>query len=697
MRDVNEASAKLVLVHERKMANNCFDDAAKEQHAAALCNQGKLTEAEAILRELIAAGTNNHNIYGNLAAIYGMQGRFNELVDLLNKALQLEPTYPEAHNNLGIALQEQGKLIEAISSYKTAIELKHNFPEAHNNLGNALQYQGKLTEAIVSYQTAIEQRSNFPEAHNNLGNVLQKLGDLKAAVTSYNRALQIKPNFVDAHYNLGNAHKEQGDLNTAIACYQNALRLKPNFPESFNNLGFTFQQLGDLNAAMKSYRMALHLKPNYPEAYHNLGNALKEQGDIKAAINSYNIALQLKPHFPEAHNNLGSALKEHGDLKTAIASYQNALRVNPNYPEAHINLGNACEENGDITAAMALYKKALELQPDNPEAHLNLSLALLLSGDYENGWDHYEWRTKQNKLYVKSYSAPKCNAWQGEQLNQEHKLLLCAEQGLGDTLQFMRYACFLKDQGINVSLSTPIRLHPLIKSSGIDLSPLTPQQANNVNSGYWAPLISIASQLKVSPSNPILTHPYIKSTSDLNSKWEEIFSKGYRPVIGINWQGNRNDRSRKERNIPIRCLKRIIEEHTGDFVCLQRDAQKVDILELIPSSKATSQQAEISRIADSDNPDDFLEYAAIITNCDLVITIGSTVAHLSAGIGKTTWVLLPTVPDWRWGLEGNTTFWYPSMRLFRQRERGNWDDVMESVAEALKEHFEDRPTPNKPA
>ena len=256
----------------------------------------------------------------------------------------------------------------------------------------------------------------------------------------------------------------------------------------------------------------------------------------------------------------------------------------------------------------------------------------------------------------------------------------------------MRYALFLRNQNINVSLCAHTRLHPLIKASGIDHSPLTPEQTNRIKTGYWAPLLSVPRHLKVRPSNPLLTHPYIKSTSELDSKWEEIFSEENRPIIGINWQGNRNDTNRKERNIPTLCFKRLIEEHTGNFVCLQRSAQKADIMELIPKSKATVQQAAISRIADSDNPNDFLEYAAIITNCDLVITTGCTVAHLAAGTGIPTWVLLPKVPDWRWGLEGNNTFWYPSMRLFRQRERGNWDEVMERVAETLQEYCRSIPT-----
>jgi len=609
-------SAAKPTAHKKQAVTTSADHAAKEQQAVALINQGKLQEAEAIYRELIEAGKSNHIVYGNLAAICGMQGRFDELLELLKKALQLKPNYPDAHNNLGIALKEQGDLTAAIASYNTALQLKPNYPDAHNNLGNALKEQGDLTAAIASYNTALQLKPNFPEAHNNLGNALQEQGDLTAAIASYNTALQ--------------------------------------------------------------------LKPNYPDAHNNLGNALKEQGDLTAAIASYNTALQLKPNFPDAYNNLGIALKEQGDLDAAIASYNTALQLKPNYPDAHNNLGNALQEQGDLTAAIASYNTALQLKPNYPDAHWNTSLTMLLGGDYKNGWEKYEWRTKKEKNTSKPHALPKCDQWSEEHtLKTTSQLLLVTEQGLGDTLQFMRYATALRNEGISVSLCAQPKLHSLIKTSGIDPLPLTPQQANQVSEGQWIPLLSVPRCLEVSPENPIITEPYIKTTDELDAKWAGILAVEQRPIVGINWQGNPKIEKigLRGRSLALETFAPITGSSQISLLSLQKGFGSEQLETCSFKGRFISCQDQVN------DTWDFLETAAIIANCDLIITSDTSVAHLAGGMGKTTWLLLHKVPDWRWGLEGDTTFWYPSMRLFRQRERGNWDEVMERVAEALQEHF----------
>jgi len=694
------------------------DHSTKEQQAVALINQGKLQEAEAIYRELIAAGTGNHIVYGNLAALCVMQGRFDGLIKLLRKALQLKPNYPDAHNNLGIALKEQGDLSGAIASYNTALKLKPNYPDAHNNLGIALQEQGDLTAAIASYNAALKLKSNHPEAHFNLGNALKEQGDLAAAIASYNSALKLKHNYPEAHYNLGNALKEQGDLDAAVASYSTALQLKPGHPEAHNNLGNALQEQGDLDAAIASYNTALQLKPNhpeahnnlgnvlqeqgdldaaiaafntalqlksnYPEAHYNLGNALQEQGDLDAAIASYSTTLQLKPNHPEAHNNLGNALREQGDLDAAIASYNTALQLKPNYPEAHNNLGNALHEQGDLTAAITAYNTALQLKPNYPEAHWNSSLTMLLGGDYKNGWEKYEWRSKRENNTSKPHAIPKCHQCSGDvALDKTKQLLLVSEQGLGDTLQFMRYATSLRNKGISVSFSAQPRLHSLIQASGIDLSPLTPKQANQVAEGEWIPLLSVPRYLEVSPDNPVMTEPYIKTTDELHAKWAEILSAEQLPIVGINWQGNPETETTglRGRSLPLEAFAPITSRSQISLLSLQKGFGSEQLETCSFKDRFVSCQDQVSEIWD------FLENAAIIANCDLVITSDTSVAHLAGGLGKTTWLLLHKEPDWRWGLEGDTTFWYPSMRLFRQKERGNWNDVMERVTEALQEHF----------
>ena len=591
------------------------DHAAKEQQAVSLINQGKLQEAEALYRELIAAGTNNHIVYGNLAAICGMQGRFDELIEFLRKALELNPKHPDAHNNLGNALKEQGDLDAAIASYNTALQLKPNYPDTHINLGIALKEQGDLDAAIASLKTA----------------------------------LQLKPNHPDAHYNLGIALQEQGDLDAAIASYKKSLELKPNYPDAHNNLGIALQEHGNLTASITSYKKALELKPNYPDAHNNLGNALKEQGDLTSAITSYNTALQLKSNYPEAHNNLGNALKEQGDLTAAIASYN----------------------------------KALELKPNHPDAHNNLSLTELLTGNYKNGWIRYEYRfqAKSGKAIVDA--TPPSQQWNGEEITKGSKLLLVSEQGLGDTLQFMRYATALRMQGASVSLCAPPKMHTLIQVSGIEQSPVTPKQANQVSEGQWIPLLSVPKHLDVSPGNPVINEPYIKTTDELIAKWAGTLEAEQRPVIGINWQGNPKTEKTglRGRSISLEAFAPITGTSQISLLSLQKGFGSEQLETCSFKDRFVSCQDQIN------DTWDFLETAAIISNCDLVITSDTSVAHLAGGMGKTTWLLLHKVPDWRWGLEGDTSFWYPSMRLFRQSERGNWDEVMERVAEELQKQF----------
>jgi len=637
-----------------RIAKNSADHAAKEQQALALINQGRLQKAEEIYRELIATGTNNFIVYGNLATICGRHGKHHELIELLKKTIELNPNHPEAHYNLGNGLREQGDITAAITSYKTALQLNPNHPEAHNNLGNALMEQGDLEAAIAAFNTSLRHKPNYPEAQNNLGNALTEKGNLEAAITSYNTALKLKPNFPEAHFNLGNALTDQEDLEAAIA----------------------------------SYNTALELKPDYPKAHHNLGFALQEKGEIEAAIDSYNKALELDPSHPEAHNNLGLALTILGDLEAAIAALKTALRLNPNHLEAHNNLGAALQEKGEIKAAIASYNTAIKLNPDYPSAHCNLSFTELLIGDYKNGLEKYEYRFQIKKAKGILNASPNCPQWDGNALGKEEKLLLVSEQGLGDTFQFMRYAIALRNKGIALSLCAPPKLHSLIKTSGIDPSPLTPEQANQVNNGCWIPLLSVSRHLEVSPDNPIITDPYIKTTDELIDKWDDILSSEKRPIIGINWQGNPDHERTTSigRSLPLKTFAPIPSKTNALLVSLQKGFGSEQLETCSFKDSFVSCQDQISEAWD------YLETAAIIANCDLVITSDTSVAHLAGGMGKTTWLLLKKVPEWRWGLEGDATFWYPSMRLFRQEVQGDWNEVMERVAEELQKLFGDTST-----
>ena len=429
---------------------------------------------------------------------------------------------------------------------------------------------------------------------------------------------------------------------------------------------------------------ALKLGPLYPYAHFNLGVALQEKGELKSAINSYKTAIKLKPNYPEAYNNIGNALKDQGDPIAAIESYRAAIQLKSNYPEAYNNLALTLQGQGDLIGAAEYYRKAIKLQPHYPEAHWNFSLTMLLGGDYKNGWEKYEWRTKNSKNAVLPHAIPMCGQWNNENtLKETLQLLLVSEQGLGDTLQFMRYAIALRNEGVSVSLCAQTKLHSLIQASGIDPSPLTPKQAKKITEGKWIPLLSVPRLLKVSPRRPIISKPYIKTTEELTRKWRRILGATERPVIGINWQGDPKTEiaGLQGRSLALEAFAPITRGNPISLVSLQKGYGSDQLETCTFKDRFVSCQDQISETLD------FLETAAIIANCDLVITSDTSVAHLAGGMGKVTWLLLKKVPEWRWGLEGDTTFWYPSMRLFRQIEPGNWNELMKRVAEALEKHL----------
>ena len=225
--------------------------------------------------------------------------------------------------------------------------------------------------------------------------------------------------------------------------------------------------------------------------------------------------------------------------------------------------------------------------------------------------------------------------------------------------------------------------HTLIQASDIDSSPLTPEQADQVSEGQWLPLLSVPRLLEVSPSNPIVTEPYIKTTEEFNTKWAEILGGEERPVVGINWQGNPNVEKAelRGRSLALETFAPIASKIKTSFVSLQKGFGSEQLATCSFKHRFVNCQEQINQTWD------FLETAAIIANCDLIITSDTSVAHLAGGMGKNTWLLLTKNPEWRWGIEGDKTFWYPSMRLFRQKERGNWNEVIEQVAEALETHF----------
>ncbi|WP_269608937.1 tetratricopeptide repeat protein [Prochlorococcus marinus] len=513
-------------------------------------------------------------------------------------------------------------------------------------INQAIQYhlQGNIQEASKYYKYCLSQGYKDPKVFCNYGIILNNLGKLQEAELYTRKAIQLKPDFAEAHSNLGNILKD----------------------------------LGKLKEAEISTRKAIQLKPNYAEAHFNLGNILRDFGKLRDAASSIHKAIQLKPDFAEAHSNLGNILKDLGKLQESESSIRKAIELNPNYAEAYSNLGRILKDVGKTKEAELSTRKAIKLKPDYADAYFNLSYLELLKGKYKSGLENYEFRFKKKET-PSLHGNPIIKRLDNQDLQKEEKILVISEQGLGDTLQYMRYIPYLRNQGFDISFCAQEKLHSLIQASDIDPNPLTPDQSTLVSEGQWIPLLSLPRSLKVTPKNPIISKPYIFSTDELNKKWKQLLSKEKKPIIGINWQGNpKIETTYQGRSIPLEEFSRLFNSNEITMLSLQKGFGSEQLETCSFKNKFVSCQKEI------DSTWDFLENAAIIENCDLIITCDTSIAHLAGGMGKKVWLLLKDIPFWTWGLKEESTFWYPSMRLFRQKERHNWYEVMERVSNEIQ-------------
>jgi tetratricopeptide (TPR) repeat protein len=602
------------------------------------------------------------------AMLLASQGNFREAEACYRHALGLLPDHAGLHHNLGSVLQQQGKAEEAAACYRRALALKPDYAKAYCSLGTVLDRLDKRDEAIQMYRRAIELEPNFAEAHSNLGLALHGQGALDDAAVSYRRAIELSPNLVEAHYNLASALKKQGKHAEAILCYRRALELKPDFAKALDKLGASLQQLGNLDEAVTCHRRALGLEPGDAETYDNLGVALQRQGKLDEAEACHRQALRLNPNVSQMHYNLGVTLDEQLRLDDAVAVYQRALQLNPKHVEAHYNLGVILQEQRKLDEAEACYRRAIELRPDYPEAHWNQSNLWLLQGDFDRGWPEHKWRWQLGKLAPRDFAEP---LWTGQEARGK-TILIHAEQGLGDTLQFVRYVPLVKRRGATVIFECH---QPLLKllARVPDIDQLVALFGEPRRFDFHSPLMSLPGLFKTTVETIPATVPYLWANSALIDEWRERLKEvgGFR--IGINWHGREGKGPFVQRDIPI--------DHFAELTQLPG----VRLISLQKSSTAGSAHAGILDFGKIDEAHGaFMDTAAIMMNLDLVITSDTSVAHLAGALGVPVWIALPLAADWRWLLGRSDSPWYPTMRLFRQTSRGDWSGVFAEIKAALQ-------------
>jgi tetratricopeptide (TPR) repeat protein len=584
----------------------------------------------------------------------------------------------QACNRRGITLAQQGSLDEAVASFQQALQLRSAYVDAHNNLGNVRMFQGRLDEAVACYQRALQLLPAAAVAYrasiySHLCNVLQQQGKSREAVACGRQALQLQPESAKAHNNLGNALRDQGQLEQAEAAYRRALALDPQFAEAHHNLAIVAREQGKLADSIASSRRALELKPDYAGACNNLGLALQDEGRTDESLACYRRALELKPDYAEAQLNLGNVLRDRAELDEAIACYHRALELKPDYSEAHGNLGTAFYDQGKLDDALACYDRAVALKPDSAEARFNRCVVWLLLGNLREGWPEYEcrWRTKQ--FQPLPFRQP---LWDGQPLPGK-TILLHAEQGLGDAIQFIRYAPLVQQAGARVVVECQRPLLRLLAGCrgvdkligrGDDLPPFD----------VYAPLLSLPGIFQTRLDNVPAEVPYLFAAPSLVEHWRGrlLNLPGFK--VGIAWQGASGHLRDRWRSIPLRYFAPLAEIAEVRLVSLQKHGGSDQLAEVAEQFQVVDFAEELDEAAGP-----FMDTAALMTQLDLVITSDTVTAHLAGALGVPVWVALPAVPDWRWLLDRSDSPWYPTMRLFRQQKPADWTGVFDEIKSAL--------------
>ena len=584
----------------------------------------------------------------------------------------MRPRDAEVLYNRGNALLALGRPRDALDAYDRALLAKPDYAEALCNRGAALAELRRNDEALLSYDRLLAMRPDHAGALSNRGNALKALGRLDDALESYDRALTARPDDTQALFNRGVALHELKRFAEALASYDRALEDAPDYAEALANRGDALRQLGRLDDALESYDRALAARADYAEALSNRGNVLKLLRRFDDALASYDAALRLNPDYPAALSNRAVTLQALDRLDEALSSCDRALALQADLIETLTNRVSVLQEFARFGEALAAYDHLAAIAPDYAEAQMNRAFLLLLTGDFANGWPAYEWRRKLPSWVERGFTQPE---WSGQNPCDDiagKRLLLHAEQGFGDTIQFARYAELAARRGADVILEVQPSLAPLLGGLfGVEVVAAGRDQLPPFD--LHCPLLSLPHLLGTTAETIPGGIPYIAAPADRIAAWApRLPADGLR--IGLAWSGHRDHTRDHERSIPFARLAPLLSVPGTSFVSLQKDLRTADADDFGRCGNVIDLRAELH---------DFADTAAVIAQLDLVITVDTAVAHLAGAMGKPVWVLLPRVPDFRWLLDRTTSPWYPSARLFRKSRKDAWDAVIAGVAAEL--------------
>ncbi len=535
-----------------------------------------------------------------------------------------------------------------------------------------LHRQGRLEQAEVLYNRVLKlDRTNFDALHM-LGMLQHQRGKPAEAHRQIAAALKVQPRSADALSNFAQVLHALKRDEEALQSLDRALALAPGHLDALNNRGIVLLDRKRAAEALVSFEAVLARAPDHLQARVNRANALAALGRFDAAMADYDAALRLAPGHPHVLFNRGNALREQNRDAEAVADYDQALAAMPQHVGAWQNRGLALAAQNRHAEAVTSYDRALSVQPDHADAHFNAALSLLTIGEYRRGFAEYEWRARRTGMSAKPrFRAP---PWLGESPAGGKTILLHAEQGLGDTVQFVRYAPLLARTGATVMLEVQPELKELL--SGVaGVAAVIARGDKLPPFELHCPVASLPLAMKTEIATIPSEFPYLKASELRMRRWRSRLEGVRRPTIGLVWSGSAAHPNDRNRSIALPQIEQLIAMPEFGFVSIQRDLRPAETERLAVDTRVTPIGDEIA---------DFADTAAVLALLDLVICVDTSVAHVAGALARPAFVMLPFQPDWRWALEREHSPWYPQLTLFRQQRPGDWAGVIGRVCSALR-------------
>lgn len=606
------------------------------------------------------------------------------------------PGHPFGWKVLGAILNQSGRISESLIANEKCVELSPLNADAHSNLGVTQRALGNLSAAESSLKKAILLNPACAAAYNNLGLIQRDRKEINSAEVSYIRAISLEPKYFDAYSNLGDLQTELGKLQEAVGTYKIAVSLQPESLKALNNLGCLLQIQGKLEEAEKYFKKAVSLKAAHLESLHNLGIIQTELEKFDNAETSFKKAIELSPEDANLYVLLGTVLTKLKKFANAESCFKHALILKHDLFEAHDNLVGLLKGLKNFDGLRAHCKSILRSNPDFVEAKVQLAWLDLTLENFSEGFEQFEVRHHKDRRN-RATPLPKIKTpkYIGLNLAQDllgRHLLILPEQGVGDEVMFASVISELKplvklNPATRITLACDSRLVSLFKRSFdfVNVIPKDPKntyEARKDSVDFWIFSGSLPRFYRKSSRDFSLTRPFLQVDSKLNELWKSRYSKLKKSKnIGISWRGGLNEKAKAERSQSLSALLPILVKanQNANIINLQYGDHNDEIEGFCRGSGITIYDwKECDPLKDLDN------FSAQIKALDLVVCIDNSTAHFAGALGVKTYLMLPFDQDWRWGETRDNSYWYPNiMTLFRQPQRGAWDEVVKNVANTI--------------